>query len=241
MSWVRAGAILAAFGVHAAAAAALVTFGASEPDALQSGTGKDDLSIVATVTLQSEESIGLDAVTAERQDASAAAKPVPQPEIKQEEAKKEDAIEMEPPPPEEQAPPQVPIQEKPVEKPVEKHEVQPAAPSVASAAQEEQHAMSRDLEARRNQLFSLYNAEIYRAVMTHALRPDKVLEGRVGVELTLSPTGKLLAHRVVKSSGFHLLDRTAMANLERVPFPTPPDGLIKEPYTVTFSFDYSVK
>ena len=66
-------------------------------------------------------------------------------------------------------------------------------------------------------------------------------EGRVGVELTLSPDGKLLARRVVKSSGVHLLDETAMANLERVPFPPPPDGLVKEPYTVTFSFDYSIK
>ncbi len=241
MSWVRAGAILAALGVHAAAAAALVTFGANEPDALQSGAGKNDLSIVATVTLQTEESIGIDTATAEQQDASAAAKPVLQPEIKQEEAKKEDAIETEPPPPEEQVPPQAPIQEKPVEKQVEKHEVQPSAPAIPAAAQEEQHAMSRDLEARRNQLFSLYNAEIYRAIMTHALRPAKVLEGHVGVELTLSPNGKLLAHRVVKSSGLNLLDKTAMANLERVPFPPPPNGLIKEPYTVTFSFDYSVK
>ncbi|MGB8870128.1 MAG: hypothetical protein WCC96_12875, partial [Rhodomicrobium sp.] len=71
MSWVRTGAILAAFGVHAAAAAALLSFGANAPEALQSGAGKDDLSIVATVTMQSEESIGLDAVTAEHQDASA--------------------------------------------------------------------------------------------------------------------------------------------------------------------------
>ncbi len=238
MSWVRAGAIFAAFGVHAAAAAALIAFGAYEPDALQTGAGKDDLSILATVTLQTEESIGLDAVTAERQDASAAAKP--QPEIMQE-AKKEDAIEMEPPPPEESTPPQAPIQEKPPEKQAEKQEVQPAAPAISAAAQEEQHAMSRDLEAQRNRLFSLYNAEIYRAVMTHAVRPKKVREGRVGVELTLSPTGKLLDHRVVKSSGITLLDETAMANLERVPFPPPPHGLDKQPYTVTFSFDYSVK
>ena len=48
------------------------------------------------------------------------------------------------------------------------------------------------------------------------------MKGRVGVELTLSPGGKLITRRVVKSSGVHLLDETAMANLERVPFPTPP-------------------
>jgi len=237
MSWVRASAILAALGLHAAAVVALMSFGAHE-DALQTGAGQDDLSVVASVMMQSEESLGLDALTLERQDASAAAPPVP--ETKQE-AKREDAIEMEPPPPDETAPPQAPIQAKTVENPVEKQEAQPAAPSLSASAQQEQRAISRDLEARRSQAFSLYNAEIYRAIATHALRPKEVLKGRVGVELTLSPAGKLLARRVVKSSGVHLLDETAMANLENVPFPTPPDGLVREPYTVTFSFDYSVK
>ena len=141
--------------------------------ALQSGSGKDDLSIVATVTLQSEESLGLDPVTAERQDASAASLAVRQPELKQEEAKKEAAIDTEPPPPTESAPPQAPIQEKPPEKTVEKREAQPSAPSVPVAAQEEQRAMSRELEARRNQLFSLYNSEIMKTVMKHALKPAK--------------------------------------------------------------------
>ena len=67
------------------------------------------------------------------------------------------------------------------------------------------------------------------------------MKGQVGVELTLSPDGKLLSRRVIKSSGVDLLDQTAMVNLEGVPFPDPPAGLVKEPYTVTFSFDYSVK
>ena len=238
MSWVRTGAIIAALGVHAAALGALADFGARE-EALQTGAGRDDLSVVATVTMQSEDSLGLDAATVERQEASAAANPAP--EMKPQEAKREDAIEMDPPPPEESAPPQAPIQAKPVENPVEKQEVQPTSPSLAAMAQQEQRAMARDLEARRNQAFSLYNAEIYKAIVSHAIRPKEVMKGRVGVELTLSPGGKLLTRRVVKSSGVHLLDETAMANLERVPFPSPPAGLVKEPYTVTFSFDYSVK
>jgi TonB family protein len=238
MNWVRAGAIAAALGVHAAALAGLAHYGARD-DALQTGAGADDLSVVATVTMQSEDSLGLDAVTTERQEASAAANAVP--EIKQQEAKREDAIEMEPPPPDESAPPQAPIQAKPVEKPVEKQEQQPSAASLAAVAQEEQRAISRELEARRNQAFSLYNAEIYKAIVSHAIRPKEVKMGRVGVELTLSPGGKLITRRVVKSSGVHLLDETAIANLERVPFPPPPAGLVKEPYTVTFSFDYSVK
>ncbi len=237
MSWVRASAIVSALGVHGAAIAALISFSAHE-EALQTAAGQDDLNVVATITMQSEESLGLDAVTLERQEASAAAPPVP--ETKQEE-KREDAIEMEPPPPDETAPPQAPVQAKAEDKPVEKEEAKPAAPSLYASVQQEQRALSRDLEARRSEAFSLYNAEIYKAIATHTLRPKKVLKGRVGVELTLSPAGKLLAHRVVKSSGIHLLDQTAMANLERVPYPAPPAGLVREPYTVTFSFDYSVK
>lgn len=241
MNWTRVCAVLAALGIHAGTGAGLVYFGSDlqDPSALQSGNGRDDLSIVATVTLETEESIGLDPITAEHQDASAAAPPVP--ETKEEEVKKEEAIEMMPPPPEASAPPQAPIREKPPEKEAEKEEVVPVTPALPAAPQEEQHAMNRELEARRSQLESLYKTEIYRAITTHTLRPKKVLEGSVWVELTLSPTGKLISHRVVKSSGFELLDKTAMANLERVPFPPPPDGFPKEPYRVTFPFDYSVK
>jgi TonB family protein len=139
------------------------------------------------------------------------------------------------------APPQAPVQVKTEEKQEEQQVAAPAPASIPAPAQEEQHAMSRNLEARRSQLFSLYNEAIYRAIASHALRPKEVRRGSVGVELTLSPAGKLLARRVVKSSGLSLLDETAMSNLEAVPYPPPPEGLVNQPYTVTFSFDYSVK
>ena len=156
MSWIRVSAIFAALAVHAGAAAALAGFATREAT-LETGAGRDDLSAVATVTMQTEESIGLDAVTAERQDASAAAKPVP--ESRQQEAKRDDAIEMDLPPPEANTPPQAPIQPKPDQKQAEKQEA--TTPSIQAAAQREQRAMSRELEARRSQLFSLYSALKY--------------------------------------------------------------------------------
>ncbi len=245
MNWVRAGAILAAVSVHAGAAATVVFLSANQQEisALQSGGGKDDLSIVATVTLQSDESLGLDAVSAERQDASAAALAVRQPELKQEEAKKEAAIDMEPPPPVESAPPQAPIQEKPPEKPVEKREPQPSASSDPAAAQEEQRAMSRELEARRNRISSLYYSEIAKTVIRHALRPKNVPGSRrVTVELTLNPSGELLAHRVIESSGYDFLDRSAIVSLERsAPFPRAPEELSKQLNTFIIPFDYATK
>ena len=236
MNWIRTGTIIASLGAHVAGLAAFAVATVNQPDALQSDSGMDDLSIAATVTMQTEDSIGFDALNAERQVASAAS----QPETKQEQ-KNENAVEMDRPPPVEDAPPQAPVQVKTDEKPEEKQAADPAPASTPVPAQEEQRAMSRSLGARRSQLFSVYNEEIYRAIAAHTLRPKEVRKGSVGVELTLSPAGKLLARRVVKSSGVHLLDETAMANLETVPYPSPPDGLVNQPYTVTFSFDYSVK
>ena len=84
-------------------------------NSLETGVGRDDLSVVATVTMQNDDSIGLDAANVERQDASAASNAVP--EVKQQEAKRDDAIEMDPPPPGESAPPQAPIQAKPSKSP----------------------------------------------------------------------------------------------------------------------------
>jgi len=237
MNWGRAGAFLTSMGAHAAVVAVLALVIARQPEALQSEAGKDDLSVVATVTMQTEESVGFNAANTERQLASEAS----QAQNQRQEEKVENAIEVDRPPPVAEAPPQAPVQLKTEEKPEEKQVAEPAPASVPAPAQEEQHAMSRSLEARRTQLFSLYNDAIYRAIASHTMRPKEVRRGSVGVELTLSPAGKLLARRVVKSSGVGLLDETAISNLEAVPYPPPPAGLLNQPYIVTFSFDYSVK
>ncbi len=73
MNLVRAGAALAALGVHGAFLGAFLISSTYEPDAtaLQSGAGKDDLTIIATVTMQTEESLGLDAASVQRQAESA--------------------------------------------------------------------------------------------------------------------------------------------------------------------------
>ena len=72
MNWVRFGSAGAALGVHIAALGLFVLSAMHEPDlsALQSGSGDDDLTIVATITMQSEESLGLDAASVQRQEAS---------------------------------------------------------------------------------------------------------------------------------------------------------------------------
>jgi protein TonB len=207
-----------------------------QPDlaALQSGNGDDDLTVVATITMQSEESLGLDSANVQQQEASLGGQAVPQ---VQEEVKEEEKVELPP----EKSPEPTPLveEEKPEKKIVE---VNPSIPTPSSEAQEEQRAATRALEARRNEVLSLYNSRVYQALIKNALRPKATQKGRVVVELTLAPSGELLDHHVVESSGSPMLDKTAMTSLERAaPFPPVPAEVSKQSHTLRVPFEYAVK
>ncbi len=116
--------------------------------ALQSGGGKDDLTVVATITMESEESLGLDAASTARQEASTGGQAAPQ--VKEEVKKEEEKIEL---PPEHSEEPSPLIEEKKPKKKVV--DVKPSTPSPAIEAQEERHAASRTFEARRSQVLAL--------------------------------------------------------------------------------------
>ena len=59
------------------------------------------------------------------------------------------------------------------------------------------------------------------------------------LELTLSPSGELIRHRVVESSGSDIFDKIAMTSLERAePFPPVPSEAGHEPYTLRVPFEY---
>lgn len=234
MNWVRFGSAGTALGVHIAVLGLFVLSAAHEPDlsALQSGSGDDDLTIVATITMQSEDSLGLDAASVRRQDASLGGQAAPE---VQEVKKKEEKMELPP----EEAPEPAPVEKQPEKKIVEP---KPAAPAPASEAQEDQRAATRAFEARRNEVLSLYNSRLYQALMKNALRPKTMQKGRVVLELTLAPSGELLDHHVVVSSGSPALDKTAMRSLERAaPFPPIPPEVSKEPHTLRVPFEYAVK
>lgn len=237
MNWVRAGAASAALGVHIAILGLLViaSLRALDSAALQAGDGKDDLTVVATIKMESEESLGLDATSTARQEASIGGRAAPQ--VKEEVKKEEKKIE---PAPEESQEPSPLIEEKKPEKKI--RDVKPSTPAMASEAQDEQRAASRTLEARRSQVLSIYNNRIYQALMRNAHRPTTMARGRVVLELTLSPSGELLAHRILESSGSETLDKSAMTSLERAaPFPPFPPELGKEAQTLRVPFEYAVK
>ena len=236
MNWIRFGSAGAALGVHVVVLGLFVFSVAHEPDlsALQSGNGDDDLTVVATITMQSEESLGLDAVSVQHQEASLGGQTAPQ---VQEAKKEEEKVEL---PPEETLEP-VPLVE--VKKPEKKIvEVKPSTPALASEAQQEQRAATRAFEARRSEVLSLYNSRVYQALMKNALRPKTMQKGRVVLELTLAPSGELLDHHVVVSSGSPTLDKTAMTSLERAaPFPPVPPEASNQSHTLRVPFEYAVK
>ncbi len=237
MNWVRIGAASAAVSVHAAFVALFVLLSMHEPDlaAIQSGGGEDDLSVVATITMQSEESLGLDAASLQHQEASAGGQAAPR--VQEEVKKEEDKVELPP----EVSPDPVPLIE---EKEPEKKAVEqkPSTPAPASEAQDEQRAANRAYDAHRAEVLSFYNSKVYQALMKNALRPRTAQKGRVVVELTLAPSGELLDHHVVQSSGSPTLDKTAMSSLERAaPFPPVPPEAGKEIHTLRVPFEYAVK
>ncbi len=237
MNWVRFGSAGAALGVHVAALGLFVFSAAHEPDlsALQSGSGDDDLTIAATVSVQSEESLGLDTASVQRQEASLGGQAAPQ--VQEEVKKEQEKVEL---PPEESQEPVPLVEEKKPEKKIV--EAKPSTPAPSNEAQEEQRAASRAFEARRNEVLSLYNSKVYQALMKTALRPKTMEKGRVLLELTLAPSGELLEHHVVVSSGSSTLDKTAMTSLERAaPFPPVPPEVTKQSHTLRVPFEYAVK
>ncbi len=206
----------------------------SDLAALQSGSGGDDLTVVAAITMQSEESLVSTLASVRRQEASAGGQAAPK--MQEEVKKEEDKVEL----PLEVSQERAPIEEKKLEKKVVGQK--PSTPAPATEAEDEKRAAGRLFEARRAELLSIYNSRVYQALMKNALRPHTAQKGRVVVELTLAPSGELLDHHVVQSSGSPTLDKTAMSSLERAaPFPPVPPEAGKESHTLRVPFEYALK
>jgi periplasmic protein TonB len=237
MNWIRLGSASAAVGVHVAVLGLFAASATYQPDpaALQSGNGDEDITVAATITMQSEESLGLDTANVQQQEASLGGQAAPQ--VQEEVKKEEEKVEL---PPEKSLEPTPIAEEKEPEKKIV--EVQPSIPAPSSEALEEQRAATRALEARRHEVLSLYNSRVYQALIKNAIRPKATQKGRVVVELTLAPSGELLDHRVVESSGSPALDKTAITSLERAaPFPPLPAEVSKQSHTLRVPFEYAVK
>jgi periplasmic protein TonB len=262
MSWPRSVALFLSLALHLGGIYAL--FEKSRTFALQDGKGADDLTVVAIVTLADPDQFGLAPQPQQAREAAAAIAPSQsKPESpKPVEEKATEAIAKEIP---KQAKPIEPLPQKPEEtaepktqKPIKQAEpppVQPAPPvqtvpqnqlaqnaSAASDAQEEQEAANRALEGRRIKLVSLYQGEIFAALVRHRVNPHSGRSGRVVVFATIGPSGRLVSRQVVQSSGFDVLDKAALASFDRsAPFPAIPRELGETPLTLRVPFDYSTR
>lgn len=184
MNWVRVAALLFAIGVHAGVVFALLGSAPGDP-ALQDGHGNDELTVAATVTMEDDQTFGLDRETKAEQNSVA---PQQKEEVKEEAVQKPEEPKLADPEPAKPVEAPLPPEEKP---PVKEAETPPPPPLPEAKSQlatpqidpeEEQRAASRALEGRRTKQASVYLSEVYSALGRHKVRPEiKPDRARVGI------------------------------------------------------------
>jgi protein TonB len=122
----------------------------------------------------------------------------------------------------------------------------PAAPQTLSQpsaeTQQKQEQASHALEARRKQLSSLYQRDIFMALIRHRVDPRSGRAGRVVVLAVIASSGELVALNVTESSGSDILDRAALATFNKsAPFPAIPRELGSDPIMLRVPFEYSTR
>lgn len=94
--------------------------------------------------------------------------------------------------------------------------------------------------ARRTKLWSAYQSELYEALERFKMDPRSHQAGEVLLDITIAPSGQLLASSILKSSGVPELDRAALASLKRTHFPPIPSNVSAGSYRVTVPFQYNM-
>jgi periplasmic protein TonB len=117
-----------------------------------------------------------------------------------------------------------------------------ALPQPAAEARQEREQASHALEARRQQLSSLYQRDIFTALRHNRVDPRSGRTGRVVVLAVIASSGKLSSRTVAESSGSDVLDRAALATFDKsAPFPAIPHELGSDQITLRVPFEYSTR
>lgn len=210
--------------------------------ALREGKGSDDLTVVASITLTDADGLDVLPERVEPQHASVAVAPaqptkrVEETGSPQHEKAPEDASSIEPLPGVDKKP----SPDRAIRTDLQSERAQRAV--AAAVPLEEQEAARRAREGRRVKLESLYQGEIFTALLRHRVNPQSRRTGRVVVLATINPAGVLISRQVIQSSGFEVLDRAALASLDRsTPFPPIPPELSEDSLTLRVPFDYSTR
>ena len=231
----RAIAMALSLALHAAVAVLLVRGATEVSEGADHGDGVEVIEIVATMAA-SDEATGPDNSEAERAEASAAARQV----VAKEADPPPDPLPVPPPEPHPDEPPPVPEAPLPVAEPPVPHEPErPSEAAAASEARDEAHASTRDHEAKRAALVASYDRAVHEALVRRIARLRRGDAGRVLVEITIAPTGSLVAVRIVAGSGDAALDAATLKSVERAaPFQPMPAEMAEAPRVLLVPFDY---
>jgi protein TonB len=254
MNWPRSLAFLLSLAIHVAV---LVFFlSPSGFLGLQEGKGRDDLTVVVTVTLENGDVAALDSRNEQATQTSPTVlsnSELAEVEKKSSKAVTRPPIEEPPPPMSEEAktdetPQPTLLDAKPLEQAERPSKEVSATSSVqrqplpqpASDTQEERQQASRAFEGRRTRLASLYQGKIFVTLVHHRVSPHSGRAGRVVVLATIAPSGELISRNVAESSGSDILDRAALSTLDKsAPFPAIPHELGPDPMTLRVPFEYT--
>jgi periplasmic protein TonB len=240
MNWPRLIGLLLALCMHGGVLYAVMARPAS--NAFADASGSDDFNVVAEVRLESDDFLTQRAQEAEIDRAPAHAAPSAVPLKQEPELKPADETQTEGPPLQRTADATLEPAELPPEAP--RPDAQPKqnmteTATVAAKAQDAQQAAAV-LAARRNQLWSQYSVELNLAFDRHKVHVAE--KGDVLLEVTVAPSGQLLEHAVLQSSGIPRLDRAAITALERAaPFPPLPPELSSSPLTFSVPFRFRTR
>jgi protein TonB len=210
-------------------------------NAFAEGSGSDDFTVVAEVRLDSTDFLTQRAQEAEIDRTPAQAAPPPAPEKQEPKPEPLEKTQTEAPLPQQtaNAEPAEVSPEAPRQEPPERQQTISQTASVAAKAQDEQQAAAA-LAARRNQLWSQYSVQLNLAFDRHKVHVAE--KGDVLLQVTVAPSGQLLDHAVLQSSGIPRLDRAAITALERAaPFPPLPPELGSSALTFSVPFRFRTR
>jgi periplasmic protein TonB len=124
---------------------------------------------------------------------------------------------------------------------------QPKPPQVATLEQtqvavEEKKAAGAKQSGGTTTAVSAYRGKIFARLSRKKVNPRSRKTGTVIVSFTVAANGELMSHEVKTSSGSKVLDKAAVASIERAsPFPPMPQGMTNDPMTLTVPFRFRVK
>jgi protein TonB len=220
---VQAAAVCVALALHAGVVLALMTH---PPQELEGAGGQHleaiEVTIVQSAVFESRDTQQVEQAAAEKG------------EVTPEEGEQTPTKTEEPPLQEEM---QASIEPEPQPPPPEEPPKPPESQPGATAAGVDASTPASGAAAAGAGVISRYAGEVRRALARN--KPDgRGRQGTATITFTIAPEGKVKAAEITQSSGNALLDKAALASVERTSFPRPPGGMTERELTYVVPFRF---